>query len=238
MTGGIQTATVTLDRAVLLALSPTSPRAVLSAPGAGRLIVPIGGQYVLTAGTHVYDLFNGGDIQIRYVGSTGFITVTAAGFLNVLANRNVAGFYLGTTFTPSPFSFTQSLFDPVSTFANTGLEAFIGAGHTLNVGTIAAASVAAGGSGWVVNDFFTVTNYGNADAIGQVTSIGGGGAVTGFIITNPGTEYGTDSNPVGCTANGPSVGVGLSINITAITPTQLGDGTVVLTLYYMTVPVS
>jgi Protein of unknown function (DUF4054) len=83
---------------------------------------------------------------------------------------------------------------------------------------IASASVAAGGTGYLVNDTLTPPAPGSG-AILTVTSVGGGGTVTGVKVTNPGQGYAVAS-ALPTTTNS-IAGTGCVVNILALTPPNL-----------------
>jgi hypothetical protein len=92
----------------------------------------------------------------------------------------------------------------------------IDAVQLIGAGSIVIATIGAGGSGYVLNDTGTI-NGGNADATYKVTGVGGGGAVTSFTVTTPGTKY-MVANGVATTDAGaqPGAGVGFTVNIAAV----------------------
>ena len=99
----------------------------------------------------------------------------------------------------------------------------IGARLTGNHGglTATAGAVDAGGSGYVVGDQPTVVQSGNSGCVLQVTSVGGGGAVTGFVFLSGGIGAAVAT---GLPTTGGS-GTGLTINITATDPYDFSAAT-------------
>lgn len=82
-------------------------------------------------------------------------------------------------------------------------------GHA-NYNGIGSATVAAAGSGYAVNDTFGVNGTSGAQAIGTVTAIGAGGAVTAFTLGAIGSGY---SGGTKTTTAITGVGAGLTVNV-------------------------
>jgi hypothetical protein len=78
------------------------------------------------------------------------------------------------------------------------------------------------GTGFAVGDVVLITQSGGSNGYAQVTSIGGGGAVTGLspVTLQDGTGY-SIANGLSATAQSPSVGTGLEVDITAIGETAV-----------------
>ena len=83
-----------------------------------------------------------------------------------------------------------------------------------NSAPISTVTINAGGSGYAVNDLISVTQTNAGASVLQVTSIGGGGAVTGVSVLEGGFLYSV-ANTLATTALTGS-GTGCKINITAI----------------------
>lgn len=91
-------------------------------------------------------------------------------------------------------------------------------------GAIVTSAVAAGGAGYAPGDTGTITDI-SSDAAYVVDTVGGGGSVLTYHLTNPGTlpGYSTEDNPLPTT---PTSGAGdgnFTVNITAITTPIDGD---------------
>ena len=83
------------------------------------------------------------------------------------------------------------------------------------LGAISTVALNAGGSGYAVNDYATITQGGSGNnAAVQVLTIGGGGAVATFRLVNAGTGY-TVATGVATTTSG--AGVGFTVDISAVT---------------------
>lgn len=94
-----------------------------------------------------------------------------------------------------------------------------GSGGAISTATLGSVS-GSGGSGYAVGDTGTISNAANGAtlAIYQVTSVGSGGAVTGFSITGGGTNYIVMNNVQTATGGSqPGSGSGLLVNVTAVT---------------------
>jgi hypothetical protein len=78
-------------------------------------------------------------------------------------------------------------------------------------------TIANAGTGYAVNDIVKVSPYPTAYCLLKVTTIGGGGAVTGLTVVATGLGYGTGSGVA--TANVLSGGSSLTVNITAVAST-------------------
>jgi hypothetical protein len=94
--------------------------------------------------------------------------------------------------------------------------------HLVANGAIYTLAVDAAGTGWAVDDTFTI---GAGTGVGQVTSIGAGGAVTGVSIFTASTGY-VNAAGVATAAQLPSVGTGLTVTLTvqaANSLTQIED---------------
>src|SRR6185437_14957317 len=78
-------------------------------------------------------------------------------------------------------------------------------------GAIATAAVNHAGTGYAVNDTFTV-NGGSTLASGHITSIGVGGAVTGIALDLPGAGYSAAANVATTPTSGAGAGLSIDIN--------------------------
>lgn len=91
-----------------------------------------------------------------------------------------------------------------------------------NTSPLVSISYASGGSGWAVNDTFSVS--GGAGGVGRVTAVSGG-VPTAVTMTTPGTGYSTTSNAL-ATAISPATGVTFFVNTSGsaeITPGSPGQ---------------
>jgi hypothetical protein len=83
---------------------------------------------------------------------------------------------------------------------------------TADVAATTSTTVAAGGSGYAVNDFLTLTGGTFTKAAQfKVTSIGAGGAVTGVSLVTAGAYSALPTNPVGTTDSGSGTGATLNL---------------------------
>jgi hypothetical protein len=79
-----------------------------------------------------------------------------------------------------------------------------------------------GGLGYIVGDLVAINQVGGSGGVGQVTSVGVGGVVTGIVLAANGAGQGYSiGGNIPCSGGN---GVGLLINITGITP-YLGSST-------------
>lgn len=108
-------------------------------------------------------------------------------------------------------------------------------------GAINESSINAGGSGYAVGDTGTVAynsqlNSTSQDATYLINSIGEGGAVTGYTLSNPGTAYRTEP---GCdTQTGgaqPGSGTGFTLDVVVNTPQT---GSIIIDAIYVVVDAS
>lgn len=86
--GGVQYAEVTVSSAELLALNAT-PKSIIAAPGAGKVLVPLALAIILDFNTTAYaGIAAGEDLVLRYTNGSGVATFTveATGFLDATAD--------------------------------------------------------------------------------------------------------------------------------------------------------
>lgn len=93
---------------------------------------------------------------------------------------------------------------------------------------IASISIGAGGTGYMVGDTLVPQQADASGAVLTVATIGGGGAVTGVAVTQPGTGYSV-ANALPTTTSG--AGTGCTINITGISPGNLQVPPMVIQAY-------
>jgi hypothetical protein len=219
--GGLPSTTVTLTAAQIRALGST-PIPLVPAPGAGRVIAVVGVAFVYLYGTHTYfDPQNG--TNVAYASNLNYPLLGTSSDINVVTQPNSSFNY-----SPGVISTQLNLLPGVDN------QAVMLTGDNLVNGPIVTATLGAAGTGYAVNDTGTITTN-SGDATYQITSVGALGAVTGFTITAPGTEYAV-ANGVATATGGaqPGAGAGFTVNITAVT---LGDGTLKVVTYYQIVPV-
>ena len=135
------------------------------------------------------------EIDMNSAAIAGYVTASIAGTtLTVTAISAGATIYPGQTVTGSGVT------------NNTMINA-------LGSGTVLSGAIAAGGTGYTVNDEITVQGgvYGSNPATFTVTTVSGG-VVTGINLTYAGSYTSLPTNPVSTTTN--SSGVGLTLNLT------------------------
>ncbi len=197
---------------------------IVAAPGMGKVLLyrSISTQVVL--GTIPF--FSSLTGSLTYTGLPGTP-------LDLGAVVNFSGSFGGV----SPFfSFASAVMELVSTVDRVDVESkgFTLTGNVddptgaINVNTCPVA----GGTGYVVNDTFTVDGGGvgppNAPAAGVVDTIGGGGAVTACHLISNGSGY---VPAVGASTTATlGIGTGLTVTITSITP---ANGTARVWITYM-----
>lgn len=86
-------------------------------------------------------------------------------------------------------------------------------------GKVSTITLNAGGSGYAVGNIFAVTQAGAAGSKGVVTTVDGGGAVTGLVIVEGGQGHSV-ANALD-TTNITGAGTGLKVNITVLATTVL-----------------
>ena len=125
---------------------------------------------------------------------------------------------------------------PLAVVSNKSVTLRAPAGESWNMGPIATSTLGAGGSGYAVNDTGVIdpsSTVSSGDATYKVLTVDGSGAVLTYSVTAAGAVYPVaNAIPTGTGGAQPGAGVGLTLNVTAITP---GDGTLVCTLYYAVV---
>jgi len=210
-----------LSAADILALGGVGKNLV-PAPGAGKIIVPFGFYYSYDFGTVPFLVQHGNPDGIAPAYGQNGDSVAALATLVVTSLTDAVGYASG-----SLLQFSGPIADDV----NQPLVLF---GSNYNAGPIVTATLGAGGLGYAANDTGTITNGAN-DATYKVLTVGAGGAVLTFQITGAGTAC-TVANGNATVDGGaqPGVGVGFTVNITAV---QTGDGTLKVVTYYQIIPV-
>lgn len=196
----------------------------LASPGPNTVIVPLAWSFVYKFNNFAYFTTTNDNLTFQY---------QTPGAPNLYATQ-VSSLVIAAA---SEYAFRL----PSTTLANVLLAADAQGlplqiqGGTYNAGPILTTTLNAGGSGYAVNDTGTITT-GSADATYIVTSIGAGGAVTGYTITSGGTHY-PPATAVATATGGaqPGVGTGFKVNIVTV---QIGDGSLEITIFYGIVQVT
>jgi hypothetical protein len=213
--------TVTLNPAALIALA-TTPFTLVPAPGAGKILIPIGFAVIYNFGTIAYQ---GQDtISVEYGGAANDTVLLAGLTVSALVTAAASSF----------------LVNPAAVLSNPNLAPDtnqvlrIKSGSLRLGGPIVTATKGAGGAGYAINDTGTIVD-GSDDATYRVLTVDGAGAVLTFSVSGAGTAYRVE-NGVATAVGGaqPGVGVGFTVNITAV---QNGDGNLKVVTYYQIVPV-
>lgn len=214
-------ATTNLTAAQIRALN-SSPITVVGAPGAGKLLLPLGVALVYSFGTRAYKFPTGGadNIDLQYSPSADGIGIT---FTNTITGG------------VSTFTYSGAFPGPVTILPGDDNSAIrIIANFNYTNGPIATATLGAGSAGYAPNDTGTITT-GSGDATYKVLTVGGGGAVLTFQITGAGTSYATGNGQATAVGGAqPGVGAGFTVNITAV---NAGDGTLKVVTFYQIIPV-
>jgi hypothetical protein len=213
-------ATVTLNQAALIALAAT-PFTLVPAPGAGRIIIPIGFAFIYNFGTTAYQGQDG--VAVEYAGAANDIVLLSGVTTSPLITAAASSF----VFVPAAIVANPNL------AADTNQALRIKSGSLTLGGPIVTATKGAGGAGYAANDTGTIVD-GSDDATYKVLTVDGGGAVLTFQVTGAGTGYRLENGVATATGGAqPGVGAGFTVNITAV---QNGDGTLKVTTFYSILP--
>lgn len=200
----------------------TAPPIVVAAPGAGKILYPMFAAFVYLVGTTPFEPASLDTADLAFGGTL-----------------IPSGITLGTPFFSAPVngfafnvSFSPATPPPQSEYVNQPLVFHLPG--DLTQGSIATATLGAGGAGYAPNDTGTITTT-SGDATYKVLTVGGGGAVLTFQITGAGTSYATGNGQATAVGGAqPGVGAGLTVNITAV---NAGDGTLKVVTFYQIIPV-
>jgi hypothetical protein len=213
--------TTTLTAAQIIGMNVT-PVSLVPAPGAGKLIQPFIATCIYTFGTKPF---------------LPSLSPTIWAGPNTVPVSTQLGVYTG------PFRGTGISYFYLPAFSDNPVALLPGADNqplvltsdtAFNVGPLVTTTLAAGGTGYVVNDTGTIQGS-SADATYKVLTVGAGGAVLTYQVTNPGTAYfPANSQPTATGGAQPGVGTGFAVNITAV---ATGDGTLKVVTYYQIIPV-
>ena len=230
---GLHCNTVTLTQANILALQST-PFTLVPAPGAGLVLFPFAVRWRLNFVSQPYCEPHQGGAAMWWSDNTnpfdGLAFGPDLGFFTIVNLSSTAAFF-------GSGSGPQVSADP-ATYTNVPLVIQTYPGDSFNCGTVLTAAVAASGTGYKVGDQFKLPQSdGDNSALFTVSSIGGGGAVTGITITDPGVaeEGGTAipavnvGNVTSATVTGGHAGSGYANGDTG-TISGCGDGTATYTV--------
>ncbi len=207
--GGTQ-ATLALSAAQLRTITAT-PIQIVAAPVAGYAIWPIDWFLQYTFGTYPYA--GSPKVCVGYAGDT---TEILKAQMQYFTSENLVA-------VDAP-SESTSLYAN----ANGGAMVIFGSGGSFSVGPVATAVKAAGGSGYAPGDTGFI-DAGNGDATYVIDTVGGGGAVLTFHLTDVGTGYAATNGVATGASSG--VGTGFTVNVTV----NRGDGSIKITLRYITI---
>lgn len=195
---------------------------LLPAPGVGLYYYPVGIEVIYFPGDTPFqvDSQQGSQGLVVKQGGVNSSNLAAPGFTNWQSSTNenlpkniVEVFFANTNVIPDTQLENQAL---ILSFVNTPCG-----------GTILAAAVGAGGSGYSPGDTLSVDGLANqAVASLTVNTVDGSGAVLTFTIANGGAGYSV-TNGVTCSGG---AGTGFTLNITQISQ---GNGTLQFTVFYM-----
>jgi len=199
-----------------------APVLLVGAPGAGKLLVFFGALMAYKFGTVAYDA-PGDVLEVIYGSNINPQLTPNASVTGLIASAASAAAFASASY--------ASIFGILPGSDNTALNLY---GQDYNVGPIATTSLGAGGLGYAVNDTGVLTD-GDGTAAYKVLTVGAGGAVLTYQITNTGHLYPVENGAATATGGAqPGVGTGLTINILTIVQ---GDGTLTVTTYYQVVAV-
>lgn len=228
--GLLQTTTVNLTQADILALADT-PFVTVPAPGVGNVIFPILMRWKLTWVSRVYSESNNGGPYVWW----GDRNNAFGNIANVLFAPG-SGAQGQTVAQPSLINYGSVTPQNPAGYTNTPLTLqLLSPTDTLNRGPIQTAAVNDPGSGYAPGDQVS-PNYAGGGGAGSnagvltVSSVDGGGGVTGLTITDPGgTSPGANDQP---TASITGSGTGLTVDLTVLP----GDGLLTVTTWYVVAP--
>lgn len=168
----------------------------------------------VTANTFNQGLFIGPSTAIPSYGANSRIRQYGAGGTAALAAMLTDGF---TTTEPEYIAaqiyFSQTPSPSYIWIGRQDLTAIADSGLTVDVG----------GTGWAVGDEFDIIYAGASNGIGKVTTVNAG-VVTGVSLVQGGTAYAVATGDA-TTAISPSVGTGLTVNVTALGESLLDAAT-------------
>jgi hypothetical protein len=200
----------------------SAPVTVIPAPGAGKIIALISAAFAFHFGSVQYNPATADILNLFFANLDGIGELDGIASL-VSAPQSGFGALPG---------HTQGINVILPGSDNRALV--LQSAADLNAGPIVSSTLGAAGLGYAVGDTGTITNGAN-DATYLVTTVGAGGAVTGYSISGNGSACVVANG--NATVDGgaqPGVGVGLTINITAV---SLGDGTLKVVTYYQIIAV-
>jgi hypothetical protein len=216
--------TVTLSSGQLLALAGT-PITIVSAPGTGKFNQLMSLSFQYKYNSVAYTVPTNAQLGAYYVNDTGYLYSLGAAAGAGLLDQTVSKVFWVTG--------AGGVVVPQTTLSNSSIVVFQPAGP------IATTSLGVGGSGYAVNDTGTIIGGNNA-ATYIVTSVSTG-VVTGYTVTANGAGYVTDPGaPTSTGGSQPGSGSGLTIAITATTPTNLtsGNSSVIINATYAVINLS
>lgn len=217
----LRSATTRLTSAQIVALKTTAITLV-PAPGAGRIILVMGIALVYKFNTFAYVL-NAGASSFQYNDAAHTVIAAPLTADIVLATASSFAYTPGTLLTPTAILPGAD-----------NVAAVLAGAPDYNIGPIVTTTLGAGGAGYAANDTGTLTHGAN-DATYKVLTVDGLGAVLTYQITAAGTDYVVENgSPTATGGAKPGVGVGFTVNITAI---RTGDGTLKVVTYYQIIPV-
>jgi hypothetical protein len=230
--GLLQSNTVTVSSAQLLS---NSPIVLVPAAGSGMVVFPVAIRIKLAFGTVAYAARDSGP-YLWWGSNTGqfisfgtldttarpfdvlFASITSAFYVSGLSAWNSMNMNAG--FPPSAYDNNPIVLQEEQTF-------------TLNCGPVLTAVATVPGTGYLVGNQVqpgSPLGIGNGDAVLTVSSVNGGGGITGLTITDPGSA--NDAGLGNRTSNITGSGSGARITTTV----QSGDSTLLVTTWYTVAP--
>lgn len=194
----------------------STPKTLIAAPGVGKVIVPVQITSLLTVGSVAFGSLN--SIVNVYYGNASGATFWELGLSNV-ESQIFADFAIATL--------------PYADGINKALVLAGTVRDWINAGAIASSILHTGGVGYAPGDTGSIGTSNTQGAIYAVNTVGGGGNVLTYTITNPGQQLMVANDVPTATNTGAGDG-NFTIDILSITP---GNGSAIINIVHQILPV-